>query len=169
MKAAGRGTGREVLWLCKCDCGNETTVSGKDLRSGHTKSCGCFQREVAKDTMSRTGKIYGAINGTARATHGHSANNARTSTYITWQNMIQRCTDKAHDHYHYYGGRGIRVCDEWRTNYAAFLADMGDRPSGMTLDRIDPDGDYGPDNCRWASPSVQRLNRRQPQALVKTE
>lgn len=93
--------------------------------------------------------------------HGHRghANNARTPTYNSWRGMRERCYYPAHPRYLDYGGRGVLVCDRWRT-FTAFLEDMGVRPAGMTLDRVDPNDHYYPANCRWATPVLQRWNRR---------
>jgi hypothetical protein len=115
---------------------------------GRTQSCGCLRNEV---TVQRSTK------------HGHTG----TSIYWTWGDMVGRCTNPKHKRYADYGGRGITVCDRWR-DFANFLADMGERPPGMELDRIDNDRGYEPGNCRWADRSTQAKNRR-PSAYAGLE
>lgn len=109
--------------------------------------------------------MAGALPGNLR--HGHYVNGRRSPTYHSWQSMIARCTRPTHVRYEDYGGRGIRVCPSWRT-FDTFLADMGTRPAGHTLDRIDVNGDYEPDNCRWATPKTQRWNQRDHQGYEQT-
>jgi hypothetical protein len=92
--------------------------------------------------------------------HGHSTRDHETTEHKIWRGMIERCENPRHVSFKYYGGRGIKVCKRWRKSFAAFLADMGPRPPGKTLDRIDPNGNYTPKNCRWTTPSKQRLNQR---------
>jgi hypothetical protein len=100
--------------------------------------------------------------------HGHSpSNRRRTPTYNSWRAMVERCTYPPHPFYADYGGRGIRVCDRWRHSFAVFLADMGARPVGHTLDRLDVDGDYEPGNCRWSTVKQQRWNRRDMAARLQ--
>jgi len=149
---AGRRFGRLVAvapvnvqgrykWDCRCDCGALTTVDGRELRSGGTLSCGCLRRDTNR-------------------THGCSQ---RTPTYRSWEHMLQRCFNPNEKHFADYGGRGITVCDRWRgtEGFANFLADMGERPPGKTVDRYpDNDGDYRPGNCRWATQKEQNANRR---------
>src|SRR3990167_2507751 len=94
--------------------------------------------------------------------HGHKTHGKQSGTYTTWADMLQRCTNPKNAGYKYWGGRGIDVCVRWRgvDGFDAFLADMGERPDGLSIDRIDNDGNYEPANCRWATPQEQRLNQR---------
>lgn len=130
----------QSLWKCTCDCGNTRSVVAYSLRHGRSVNCGCMRREQVR----------------ARATtHGHTA----SPTYTAWANMIQRCKNARNKRFKDYGGRGIKVCDRWH-GFTVFLADMGEKPPGLTLDRIDNDGNYEPGNCRWATAAEQRANKR---------
>lgn len=131
---------------CLCDCGNIVSVDPRSLHAGHTKSCGCLQRErVSETTMQRC------------LTHGAT----KTKEYQSWVHMKARCNNPKDRKYPDYGLRGIKVCDRWVNDFAAFLSDLGPRPSAAhSLDRINPDGDYEPPNCRWATAKVQSRNKR---------
>lgn len=140
-----------VLWRCQCRCGNVVTVRSVSLRSGSTKSCGCFQKESV------------AARPTVR--HGHARDSGHTPTYSAWKSMLQRCFNPRHKHFYRYGGRGISICARWRT-FEAFLADVGPRPEKTSIERINNDGNYEPGNCRWATQHEQTRNMSRNRVLV---
>ena len=132
-------------WTCLCECGVETSVRFGRLRSGYTKSCGCLIKERAAMCSYR---------------HGCNTTTYRSPEYSSWNSMKQRCLNPNSKDYANYGGRGISVCDSWQDSFQQFFEDMGIRPEGTTLDRMDNDGNYEPGNCRWATAKEQNSNRR---------
>lgn len=136
----GRG---EIYWRCQCDCGSTLSTRAASLRTGRTQSCGCLHKERIS-THHMTG----------------------LPTFKSWESMKQRCTNPASPDFHNYGGRGITVCDSWLHSFDSFLADMGERPKGMTLGRIDNEKGYEPSNCAWVTARDQQRNRRNTRKIL---
>jgi len=145
IEAGPKNEAGNLSWVCRCECGSETTVRGQLLRAGVTKSCGCLAIEKSK----------------LRITHGQSRCGSHSPEYRSWRAMRKRCENPNYPQFHLYGGRGIGVCERWR-KFQNFLADMGKQPSPAhsSIDRWpDNDGNYEPGNCRWASKEQQGRNK----------
>lgn len=147
IKRVDNSAGHNTRWLCRCDCGNERIVSRGHLRSGHTKSCGCFHSELLLRSNYK---------------HGGSTRGDTDRLYVIWRGMIDRCYNKNNMRYEAYGGRGIKVCDAWRHNYISFRewALSHGYSDNLTIDRINNDEEYDPQNCRWADLNQQANNKR---------
>ncbi len=142
LEYAGPGSDG-ATWKCVCECGTSRVVISHSLLNGKSASCGCWQRERMAVTSRR---------------HGHQSGGKQSPTYKSWRNMLNRCNNAKHPSYRNYGGKGIAVCETW-TSFDVFLADMGVRPDGETLDRIKSDAGYSKENCRWCSMKEQANNR----------
>lgn len=140
LEKAGINKNRVILWKCVCACGKIKIVRSVSLRNGHTKSCGCLQKDIIR-------KI--------RTTHGMQ----KTLIYKIWAAMLQRCNNPKDKAYKDYGGRGIKVCERW-LKFENFFADMGERPENLTIERIDNDKGYYKKNCGWRSRTEQARNQR---------
>lgn len=141
--------GKRVVWLCRCDCGNESSVRSSNLTCKQVTSCGCKVYEMARERALKRNLV-----------HGHNTVKQKSPTWNSWNAMLKRCSQPNHRSYPDYGGRGITVCERWRSDFRNFLADMGERPAGTTIDRRDNNGNYELGNCRWATRSEQQRNRR---------
>jgi hypothetical protein len=140
-------------WMCQCDCGRQHSVETHALTGGRVISCGCRQRETQREN--------GLKLVTRNRTHGMKG----STVYKQWSNMKERCLRPGHKSYADYGGRGIKVCERWM-KFENFYADMGDSPEGYTIERKDVNGNYEPDNCRWATWKEQYRNRRDSRLLT---
>jgi hypothetical protein len=141
---------RRTQVLCRCDCGTEFISDSFKVRTGHTNSCGCYMRERIVETFFK---------------HGHGDTVVRSRTYDSWKRMLRRCRSPNDISFPNYGGRGILVCDRWRS-FENFLADVGERPSGTFLGRIDNNGHYEPGNVRWETRLQQNRNKRTNRVLT---
>ena len=139
---AGSDANRLLLWRCQCDCGNTITTRGQDLRRGASKSCGCLKLDILVQRSQKHGM-------------------AGTRPYRIWKNMKTRCLNPNSPSYPDYGGRGIKICDRWKESFENFWADMrATYKDGLEIDRINHEGNYCPENCRWASDKDQNRNTR---------
>jgi len=149
-RAENTSAGR-TRWLCRCNCGGVKVAAAADLGKGSTRSCGCLADAVRRKAGQKQ-------------CHGYSRS-SMPGEYKSWENMLARCYTPSHKSYPRYGGRGIEVCQRWRDSFRAFADDMGPRPAGCSIERIDADVGYTPGNCRWATRTEQANNRENNRVL----
>ena len=140
VRSSKRGKRSQIYWECICDCGNSVVCMGENLKMGNTKSCGCLKREGNN------------------ITHGHTRKGRVSRTYNARSQAITRCYNPDRREYKYYGAIGRTVCARWLESFENFLEDMGECPEGMSLERVDNEGNYCKENCIWATPEVQHNN-----------